>query len=98
MLNKKWCWYQYFLDSVYFFCLYSTMTLKTWAQINRQEGETILGVYQRLSESVGVSPRYLYFISLGACKPGHELVKKIHKATKGQVGIFDLLPDMAEAV
>lgn len=73
------------------------MKLRAWVD-KEKDGGRAQDVYQKLALEVGVKWRYVYFIALGAERPGQDLAVKLVKATRGEVGLFDLLPHLKEAL
>lgn len=74
------------------------MKLKAWVDKER-DGEKPEIVYRRLAQAVGKkSWRYIYFIALGLERPGQDMAVKLVQATGGEVGLFDLLPNLKEAL
>lgn len=74
------------------------MKLKSWVEKERGQ-EKPEAIYRRLATATGnKSWRYIYFIALGAERPGQDLAVEIVKATGGEVGLFDLLPHLKEAL
>ena len=73
------------------------MKLKAWIE-KEKNGESTEMVYRRLAKKVNRNWRYIYFIAIGAERPGQDLAVKLVHATNGEVGLFDLLPHLKEAL
>lgn len=74
-----------------------TMKLRAWVD-KEKDGGKAQAIYEKLAQETGVKWRYVYFIALGAERPGQDLAVKLVKATNGEVGLFDLLPHLKEAL
>jgi hypothetical protein len=73
------------------------MKLKNWVDKEKGAGRA-KDVYERLGKATGRNWRYIYFIALGRQRPGQDLAVKLVRATGGEVGLFDLLPNLKDAL
>jgi hypothetical protein len=78
-------------------CKIKIMKLRAWIE-KEKNGKSTEVVCRQLAKEVKRSWRYIYFISLGAERPGQDLAVKLVIATNGEVGLFDLLPHLKEAL
>ena len=73
------------------------MKLIAWIDQERKGGPA-RRIYERLAEQTKLHPRYIYHIARGDQRPGQDAAVEIARATDGDVGLFDLLPHLKEAL